>query len=104
MAPDNGVKVFFENLNRALEMIGRPQPEQNMMKARLVAAGFVDVKVLRFKQPFGAWPKDKRIKTIGSMMMVNAETAFQVSDLRESFPAFSALVAFGDLCASQNAV
>ncbi|KAI5786107.1 S-adenosyl-L-methionine-dependent methyltransferase [Pyronema domesticum] len=77
MAPDNGVKVFFENLNRALEMIGRPQPEQNMMKARLVAAGFIDVKVLRFKQPLGAWPKDKRIKTIGSMMMVNAETAFQ---------------------------
>lgn len=84
-------------------MIGRPQPEQNMMKARLVAAGFIDVKVLRFKQPLGAWPKDKRIKTIGSMMMVNAETAFQVGDLWESFPAFSALVAFAVSVAFRNA-
>lgn len=88
MAPDNGVKVFFEHLNRALEMIGRPQPESNMMKARLIAAGFVDVKVLRFKQPFGGWPKDKRIKTIGSMMMVHAETAFQVRSLWEYFRPF----------------
>ena len=34
-------------------------------------AGFVDVRVLKRKQPVGIWPKDPLLKKIGAMCLLN---------------------------------
>jgi hypothetical protein len=41
---------------------GRPPVLGVHLKERLENAGFVGVQMLRFKQPMGPWPKDKRLK------------------------------------------
>jgi hypothetical protein len=41
--------------------IGRPFPFASTLEARLKNVGFVDVVVETYKQPFGLWPKDKRL-------------------------------------------
>lgn len=40
-------------------------------------AGFVDVRVLKRKQPVGIWPKDPLLKKIGAMCLLNCETGYE---------------------------
>jgi hypothetical protein len=58
---------FHEYLNEAMLKIGRPPATAALLRQRrLECVGFVDVKVVDTKQPFGSWPKDQRMKTIGA--------------------------------------
>src|SRR5690606_7137873 len=61
----------------ALPKIGRPPTNGVKMRAQLEAAGFVDVQVVSFKHPYGPWPKDRRLKHIGNMVLLNMETAIE---------------------------
>jgi hypothetical protein len=65
---------WMDLLDEALEKMGRPQATPAMLKERLENAGFVDVQIVTGKQPFGPWPKEKRMKTVGAMVMLNADT------------------------------
>lgn len=77
MAPDNPFKRHFDLYREAMEMIGRPHPTGPLLRARLEKAGFVDVHVRCIKQPLGPWPKDRRLKTVGAMCVLNAETGIE---------------------------
>jgi len=44
-----------------------------MLKERLEDAGFIDVVVSSFKQPYGPWQKDERLKMVGAMVMMMAD-------------------------------
>jgi len=46
------------------------------MKADLEKAGFVDIRKTDKKQPLGPWPKDPRLKQVGSLALVSSESAF----------------------------
>ncbi|KAF8544016.1 S-adenosyl-L-methionine-dependent methyltransferase [Trichophaea hybrida] len=76
MKDDNPCKVYFETLEDAMIKFGRPAAFGERMKERLENAGFLDVQVLKFKQPMGPWPKDKRLKAIGAMMLKHSESGF----------------------------
>jgi hypothetical protein len=57
--------------------MGRPHPTHEFLKNHLEKAGFEDVQMVTAKEPFGPWPKDPRMKKIGAMSLLNAETGFE---------------------------
>ncbi|KAI5819280.1 S-adenosyl-L-methionine-dependent methyltransferase [Pyronema omphalodes] len=77
MAPDHGVKIFLDKLREALQAMGRPQPNLQFLKTQLENAGFEDIHVVSAKEPCGPWPKDPRMKRLGAMNLLNAETGFE---------------------------
>jgi len=54
------MKVAFDLCNDAMAKIGRSYPVQGTGRARLEAAGFVDVHEVLYKQPLAPWPRDKK--------------------------------------------
>lgn len=76
MADDNGIKVYTALLTVAMTKIGRPPMSSVDMKRHLEVAGFVDVVINDYKQPFGPWAKDNKMKRIGAMMLMNAVTGW----------------------------
>jgi SAM-dependent methyltransferase len=76
LKPDNPMLVWFGLAEEALTKIGRPNVTKELLAQRLTDAGFVDIKMSEHKQPFGPWPKDQPLKTIGNMMLLNGESAF----------------------------
>ena len=80
MPEDHGAKVFMARLCESLKKIGRPPyVDGESLKRNLEMAGFCDVQVHAYKQPFGPWPKDKRLKNIGAMGILSAETGMLIS-------------------------
>lgn len=52
----NAFKRVYDLVSlEALPRIGRPPATEQLLAARLAAAGFVDVRARSFKQPFGPW-------------------------------------------------
>lgn len=76
MKEGSGIKLYFEYLADALVKMGRAPLTGIVMKEHLEEAGFVDVTVIDYKQPFGPWPRDRRLKQIGAMMLLNSESGF----------------------------
>ncbi|CCX06893.1 Similar to mRNA 3' acc. no. Q4IPA4 [Pyronema omphalodes CBS 100304] len=76
MKDDNPIKIHFETTKKAMEKIGRPPQDTENMKRKLEEAGFIDVKVMRAKQPIGPWPKDKGLKRTGAMVLLACDTGF----------------------------
>lgn len=75
MDTDNVCKRLWSVGCEAIAELGRPQPSLEDFKGFLTDAGFEEIEVYQFKQPFGSWPKDKMLKRVGAMTMLNAETA-----------------------------
>jgi hypothetical protein len=46
-------------LEDAMSKSGRVRPSEELLKARLEKAGFVDVHAFIVEQPIGPWPKAK---------------------------------------------
>jgi len=77
MPENHGAKRFMDLLCSAMQKLGRPAyVTGESLKENLEKAGFVDVKVLGYKQPFGPWPKEKRLKHVGAMAIMSAETGY----------------------------
>ncbi|KAI5845348.1 S-adenosyl-L-methionine-dependent methyltransferase [Tricharina praecox] len=70
-------KRCVDLLTQAMELIGRPAPTVASMRANLETAGFVDIHVCAYKQPFGPWPKDKRLKHVGAMALLMLQTGIE---------------------------
>lgn len=47
------------------------------MVEQMKNAGFVDVKLVRKKQPLGPWPKDPQMKHAGAMALLVCETGIE---------------------------
>jgi hypothetical protein len=57
--------------------MGRPWPDLAFLKNLLENAGFEGVTTSVAKEPMGPWAKDPRLKRVGSMSLLNGETAFE---------------------------
>lgn len=71
LKPDNAMVAMMDGLMEGCRRIGRtldPAPE---MEGWCQATGFVDVNVQKFQLPIGGWPRDPRLKEIGTLMGVN---------------------------------
>ncbi|KAA8913362.1 S-adenosyl-L-methionine-dependent methyltransferase [Sphaerosporella brunnea] len=77
LKPDNPMLRVWGLFDEALVTLGRPMPDGDTLRERLEEAGFVDVVVTPVKQPFGPWPKDKRLKKAATMALLCAETGVE---------------------------
>src|SRR5690554_5860120 len=59
-----------------LTKFGRVSPTSEWMEQLLRDAGFVDVEIKTFKQPLGAWPKQKDLKQAGELWAMSAGEAY----------------------------
>lgn len=59
-----------------LVKFGRISPTSEWIEQLLRDAGFVDVEVKTFKQPLGAWPKQKDLKQAGELWAMSAGEAY----------------------------
>ncbi|KAI9897391.1 hypothetical protein N3K66_007247 [Trichothecium roseum] len=87
LEPNNPMVQMMDNLMLACEKIGRTMDPAPSFKQWVHEAGFDGVQQQRFKLPIGSWPKDPRMKEIGTLMGVN---------FREGVGAFTAAL-FGDV-------
>ncbi|KAJ9131820.1 Methyltransferase domain-containing protein [Pleurostoma richardsiae] len=71
--PTAGGKIveLMEWLVIACDRIGRTIDPAPSMKGWVEAAGFGNVTEHKFKVPLGTWPKDSRLKEIGTLMRYN---------------------------------
>lgn len=78
LAPD--VARYFELLDRAMGLAGRPGYTGRELERFLKEGGFKEVTVVAYKQPMGPWPKRRNLKTAGKLALASNET---VSDSGE---------------------
>ncbi|KAJ2904438.1 uncharacterized protein MKZ38_008111 [Zalerion maritima] len=71
LKPDDYQVKMMDGLMEACDKIGRTMDPAPHFERWLKEAGFEGVEVSRFKLPIGPWPKDKRLKEVGSLMQVN---------------------------------
>ena len=75
MPADHALKLYFELVAEAMAAMERPaHVTSDDLKRWLEEAGFVDVVVTDAKQPWGPWPRDKRLKHAGAVVLLNSET------------------------------
>ncbi|KAF8245535.1 UMTA methyltransferase family protein [Wilcoxina mikolae CBS 423.85] len=77
LSENNGFKRYLEYIDKAFVKLGRPQCSAQTLRQNLENAGFVDVQVSSFKQPFGPWANDRRMKHIGAMVLLMSETGLE---------------------------
>ncbi|KAK3685218.1 S-adenosyl-L-methionine-dependent methyltransferase [Podospora appendiculata] len=71
LAPDNAMVRMMEGLAEGCDRIGRTLDPAPSMKMWAEEAGFVNVMERRFRLPIGSWPRDPRLKEVGTLMGVN---------------------------------
>lgn len=71
LTPDNSMVRMMNGLMEAGQKIGRTLNPAPQMKGWVEDAGFTNVNQQRFKLPIGSWPKDARLKEIGTLMRAN---------------------------------
>ncbi|RGP78349.1 mrna 3 -end-processing yth1 [Fusarium longipes] len=71
LKPDNALVEMMDHLKIACEKIGRTMDPAPSFKQWAAEAGFEKVNEERFKLPIGTWPKDERLKEIGTLMGIN---------------------------------
>ncbi|KAL4816687.1 S-adenosyl-L-methionine-dependent methyltransferase [Aspergillus spinulosporus] len=77
----NNVNRFYELLREALDKINRPVTIGKELERIVREAGFVNVHHEVFQLPLGTWPKERRMKEIGALNML------QMLDGLEAFSA-----------------
>ncbi|KAI5842829.1 S-adenosyl-L-methionine-dependent methyltransferase [Tricharina praecox] len=78
---DNPLLPFFDLLKTAMIKLGRPPVDGPIMAQQLRRAGFKDVHVTKVKQPWAPWPKDKRLKQLGAIALLQGETGYRAYGL-----------------------
>ncbi|KAK4205053.1 S-adenosyl-L-methionine-dependent methyltransferase [Triangularia verruculosa] len=71
LTKDNAMVRMMDGLMFACDKIGRTMDPAPSMKKWAEDAGFINVEVQKFRLPVGSWPKDARLKEIGTLMAVN---------------------------------
>jgi SAM-dependent methyltransferase len=71
LKPDNPLVKLMDGLMEACDKIGRTLDPAPSFKGWVKDAGFENVKQQRFKLPVGSWPKDPRMKEIGTFLTLN---------------------------------
>lgn len=76
MKPDNPAYHWSELLEKAMAKAGRPAISKGVLTRRLSDAGFDDLHQHDMKLPFGPWAKEKRLKELGCMALLGADSGF----------------------------
>ncbi|KAL2180554.1 S-adenosyl-L-methionine-dependent methyltransferase [Thermothelomyces heterothallicus CBS 202.75] len=71
LTEDNPMVRMMDGLMEACDRIGRTMNPAPSMERWVRDAGFVNVRVHVFPLPVGAWPRDPRLKEIGTLLAVN---------------------------------
>ncbi|KAK1760123.1 S-adenosyl-L-methionine-dependent methyltransferase [Echria macrotheca] len=71
LKPDNAMVRMMDGLSEACDKIGRTLDPAPSMEGWVKEAGFEKVAVEKFRLPIGSWPKDPRLKEVGTLMAVN---------------------------------
>ncbi|KAL4989597.1 S-adenosyl-L-methionine-dependent methyltransferase [Aspergillus falconensis] len=66
----NNVNRFYELLREALDKINRPVTIGKELKRIVDQTGFVNVHHKVFQLPLGTWPRERRMKEIGALNML----------------------------------
>ncbi|KAK5238302.1 hypothetical protein LTR96_005988 [Exophiala xenobiotica] len=69
--PDSLLAGWGQNFLDCAQRAGRGLDTQLTMKAKIEAAGFVDVQEHLYKCPIGSWPKDKLLKDAGRINLAH---------------------------------
>jgi hypothetical protein len=77
VAEDNPMKIFCGSLKESMVKSGRVPPDMPFLKGILEKAGFEDITTFKANEPVGPWPKDPRLKKIGTMQMFHSEPALE---------------------------
>ncbi|TGZ77955.1 TAM domain methyltransferase [Ascodesmis nigricans] len=77
---DSALWVFQERFHEALSRIGIPDPCRYLAQY-MKSAGFVDVRVVRKKIPWGPWPRNETLKQIGACSLAMLESGFRAFGL-----------------------
>jgi hypothetical protein len=59
MTDDNPLARWSSTMNEAMEASGRVSASEEILRDRLVEAGFVDVESFTLRMPMGPWAKDR---------------------------------------------
>ncbi|KAF8543265.1 S-adenosyl-L-methionine-dependent methyltransferase [Trichophaea hybrida] len=77
LGPNNGVQILCSKICEAMSKAGRRSHMlSSSMREDLQNAGFIDIHKTDKKQPLGPWPKDPRLKQVGSLALVSCEAGF----------------------------
>ncbi|PSN69549.1 S-adenosyl-L-methionine-dependent methyltransferase [Corynespora cassiicola Philippines] len=68
---DNMVLKFCDVFNKACDKMGRSGSPGQHLKGWVEAAGFTNVHHKVYKVPIGPWAKDKKLKQIGALYLIN---------------------------------
>ncbi|KAF2084074.1 S-adenosyl-L-methionine-dependent methyltransferase [Saccharata proteae CBS 121410] len=71
LTEDNQVAVLQKHMIEACDKMGRPGRPGPKLKEWCETAGYKNVTERVIKLPIGMWPKDKVLKQVGALMMVN---------------------------------
>ncbi|KAL1982369.1 hypothetical protein VTN96DRAFT_1400 [Rasamsonia emersonii] len=71
VTPDNHLIKMLRYLGEACDKVGRTLNPGPFLKGWVEQAGFTRINEQIFKLPIGAWPKDRRLKELGSFMAVS---------------------------------
>ncbi|KAJ3461432.1 hypothetical protein MRS44_009985 [Fusarium solani] len=71
LAPENPMVQMMDNLILACDKIGRTMDPAPSFRRWAKETGFTELQEKRFKLPIGPWPKDQRLKEIGTLMGKN---------------------------------
>ena len=69
--PESEVAGWGQNFLDCAARAGRPLDTQLTMRAKMEAAGFVDIQEHLYKCPIGGWPKDPLLKDAGKINLVH---------------------------------
>ncbi|RPB02319.1 S-adenosyl-L-methionine-dependent methyltransferase [Choiromyces venosus 120613-1] len=72
---------LFDHWQAGAQKLGLNLIDGEKLKKWAVDAGFEDVQLYTFKQPWDAWPADKNFKTLGRCMLMNCETELMAYSL-----------------------
>ncbi|KAL1851831.1 hypothetical protein Plec18170_006134 [Paecilomyces lecythidis] len=73
------IKQYYEAVLPIMRQTGVEPGPGPKLEGWFRDAGFEDIHVEKFLMPMGAWPKDKRLKTLGAWNLVTAQSGFEAS-------------------------
>jgi len=98
--PESPMGQFAEVVWKAGEMMGQTFKvvDDDIQRTGISKAGFVNLEYQDFKVPFGPWPKDRKLKTLGSMIRLAWDEDPEGTPARPTNP-----VPLGDMVCHANA-
>ncbi|TGZ77539.1 UMTA methyltransferase family protein [Ascodesmis nigricans] len=77
LVPNTALAQYFDTLVNAYKRVGQVFPCPKMMRESMENAGFVDIVEKTFNTPWGPWPKNEKLREIGTNMALVGSAGFE---------------------------